>query len=118
MGVDRGHAGRAFDADASSAKPITCQSDVSYIDRHHRSLKRSHMLPPRKDMSDTFSFASRLCKFVILLVILLIGGASLYLWWLGRPYQDAMSAFVPLLMPMLVLVLAFDTFRALARTRR
>ena len=42
-------------------------------------------------MSDTFSFASRLCKFVILLVILLIGGASLYLWWLGRPYQDAMS---------------------------
>ncbi len=29
-----------------------------------------------------------------------------------------MSAFVPLLMPMLVLVLAFDTFRALARTRR
>ncbi|EJB8401719.1 TPA: hypothetical protein ACXIHA_002581 [Pseudomonas aeruginosa] len=71
-------------------------------------------------MSDTFSFASRLCKFVILLVILLIGGASLYLWWLGRPYQDAMSAFVPLLMPMLVLVLvlAFDTFRALARTRR
>ncbi|MDF5922708.1 hypothetical protein P4133_36100 [Pseudomonas aeruginosa] len=68
-------------------------------------------------MSDTFSFASRLCKFVILLVILLIGGASLYLWWLGRPYQDAMSAFVPLLMPMLVLVLAFDTFRALARTR-
>ncbi|MBH4061326.1 hypothetical protein I5M30_15515 [Pseudomonas aeruginosa] len=71
-------------------------------------------------MSDTLSFASRLCKFVILLVILLIGGASLFLWWLGRPYQDAMSAFVPLLMPMLVLVLvlAFDTFRALARTRR
>ena len=66
-------------------------------------------------MSDTLSFASRLCKFVILLVILLIGGASLFL---GRPYQDAMSAFVPLLMPMLVLVLAFDTFRALARTRR
>lgn len=62
-------------------------------------------------MSDTLSFASRLCKFVILLVILLIGGASLFLWWLGRPYQDAMSAFVPLLMPMLVLVLAFDTFR-------
>lgn len=25
-------------------------------------------------MSDTLSFASRLCKFVILLVILLIGG--------------------------------------------
>lgn len=49
-------------------------------------------------MSDTLSFASRLCKFVILLVILLIGGASLFLWWLGRPYQDAMSAFVPLLM--------------------
>lgn len=69
-------------------------------------------------MSDTLSFASRLCKFVILLVILLIGGANLFLWWLGRPYQDAMSAFVPLLMPMLVLVLAFDTFRALARTRR
>lgn len=63
-------------------------------------------------MSDTLSFASRLCKFVILLVILLIGGASLFLWWLGRPYQDAMSAFVPLLMPMLFLVLAFDTFRA------
>ncbi len=38
-------------------------------------------------MSDTFSFASRLCKFVILLVILLSGGASLYLWWLGRPYH-------------------------------
>lgn len=36
-------------------------------------------------MSDTLSFASRLCKFVILLVILLIGGASLFLWWLGRP---------------------------------
>ncbi|KSS10087.1 hypothetical protein [Pseudomonas aeruginosa] len=71
-------------------------------------------------MSDTLSFASRLCKFVILLVVLLIGGASLVLWWLGRPYQDAMSAFVPLLMPMLVLVLvlAFDTFRALARSRR
>ena len=71
-------------------------------------------------MSDTLSFASRLCKFVILLVVLLIGGASLVLWWLGRPYQDAMSAFVPLLMPMLglVLVLAFDTFRAPARSRR
>ncbi|MDG3819601.1 hypothetical protein L5B88_21670 [Pseudomonas aeruginosa] len=71
-------------------------------------------------MSDTLSFASRLCKFVILLVVLLIGGASLVLWWLGRPYQDAMSALVPLLMPMLVLVLvlAFDTFRALAWSRR
>ncbi len=65
-------------------------------------------------MSDTFSFASRLCKFVILL----IGGASLFLWWLGRPYQDAMSAFVPLLMPMLFLVLAFDTFRAFSRPGR
>ncbi|WP_052157052.1 hypothetical protein [Pseudomonas aeruginosa] len=69
-------------------------------------------------MSDTLSFASRLCKFVILLVILLIGGASLFLWWLGRPYQDAMSAFVPLLMPMLFLVLAFDTFRAFSRPGR
>ncbi|HCU2047810.1 hypothetical protein [Pseudomonas aeruginosa] len=69
-------------------------------------------------MSDTLSFASRLCKFVILLVVLLIGGASRVLWWLGRPYQDAMSAFVPLLMPMLLLVLAFDMFRALARSRR
>ncbi len=68
-------------------------------------------------MSDTLSFASRLCKFVILLVILLIGGASLFLWWLGRPYQDAMSAFVPLLMPMF-LVLAFDTFRAFSRPGR
>ncbi|WP_129410211.1 hypothetical protein [Pseudomonas aeruginosa] len=69
-------------------------------------------------MSDTLSFASRLCKFVILLVVLLIGGASLYLWWLGRPYQAAMSAFVPLLMPMLFLVLAFDTFRAFSRSGR
>ncbi|MEW3495720.1 hypothetical protein [Pseudomonas aeruginosa] len=69
-------------------------------------------------MSDTLSFASRLCKFVILLVILLIGGASLFLWWLGRPYRDAMSAFVPLLMPMLFLVLTFDTFRAFSRPGR
>lgn len=38
-------------------------------------------------MSDTLSFASRLCKFVILLVILLIGGASLFLCggWAALP---------------------------------
>ncbi|MEX5328981.1 hypothetical protein WCD99_12610 [Pseudomonas paraeruginosa] len=69
-------------------------------------------------MIDTLSFASRLCKFVILLVALLVGGASCYLWLAGRPYRDAISAFVPLVLPMLAQVLAFDLFRALVLGRR